>query len=143
MALLLYKTTDPSSQVTSDGKQTNPIFISVEGKFGDVDVGVVYLRNDDPNVYYTNISIQVPNAANNGISVKLYHSTSSSSQPIEAVWSTITANTPLALGSSFQIGPSTSTYVPIWYRFEVPANFPHSVIANMPFQVTATENAVV
>ena len=97
-----------------------------DGHLGDTWEDVIYLRNDDPTKYFTNMVLyylidgyqDMGEFGDTGWGVKLMYG---ERQPTEAEWDLVKAGDPLSLPD---IGNSdaadTSTYHPIWVRITCP-----------------------
>jgi hypothetical protein len=125
-----------------------PIITTHDGILGEVVERKLYVRNDDPDEWYSNITIvPISNVSPNevdGIStghgVKLFEG---DIQPTEAEWeATDYANT-LSLSELGEAGSGdTSTYLPFWYRVEVPAGTPISNRETSVLRLSFTANIV-
>ena len=110
------------SEVTRQG----PYRTSSDGRLGGAYEEIVYLRNDDPSTYYTNLVLSYEQAIYNdtgefgdsGWGVKYMYG---ERRPTEAEWNEVRSGEPLILPD---IGTTdaadTYTYHPVWVRVFCP-----------------------
>lgn len=121
---------------------TSPFRSFFDGHLGGVFEEKVYLRNDDPSVYYTNIVASIEVAAyqdtgetgTTGWGVKLMYG---ERRPTEAEWDAVRPSEPIVIPD---IGTTaladTFTYHPIWIRIFCPGNEPAQIRENQKLKVS-------
>ena len=127
----------------------NVITSSHNGTLGEAVDILLYLRNDDPNLYYQaiNVSFQDNSGADDllgpsgtGWGVKV---SATARRPTVREWDAISYDN---TGSLANIGSTsqadTSTYSPFWIRVVAPGNTPAQVKADISLLVSATEHLV-
>lgn len=126
----------------------SPLIITQDGSLGGSYEAKLFVRNDDPTEYYTNIQItpyskvspSEVDGTSTGYGVKLK---SGKTQPTEGEWEDVDyANTISisSIGSSSQ--GDTSSYRPFWARFEIPAGASASNRENVNLRVSFKANPV-
>lgn len=119
------------------------------GRTGTVHETILYIRNDDPALYFTELELEIVFSsyiddgeyAETGWSYKLAYGTR---QPTELEWAAIHSGVPLVLSN---IGDSvvadTSSYYPVWVRIACPGQQPPQRRSNASLSLTFTSNVVV
>jgi hypothetical protein len=131
MALDVYReiSTGAYSIYKIDGANDNllPVITTHDGVLGEVVETKLFVRNDDSTEYYQNIAVlpvskTTPDetiSTANGHGVKLF---AGAVQPTEAEWESIDYGVSVSLSNIGSAGSGdNSTYLPFWYRVEVPA----------------------
>lgn len=104
-----------------------PVTTTHDGVLGEVVEVLLYLRNDDPSEYYdyitiTPVSLVAPSLVDNvstGFGIKL---SPGETQPTEADWTAVDYAASIDMTDIGSAGSGdTSSYLPFWARFEVPA----------------------
>jgi hypothetical protein len=118
MALAYYDET----QTVISGSEIRDSFSATTGSIVE---RKLHIRNDDPLLYYTNISVAINQDTgtfgSSGFSIKLSYG---SRQPTEAEWDAIPQNTAINLPDIGASGAAdTSTYEAFWVRSFCPAGF--------------------
>jgi hypothetical protein len=125
-----------------------PIITTHDGVLGENVEIKLFVRNDDPTEYYENIEVSpvsttvlddtVGTATGHGVKLN-----GGSTQPTEAQWGAIDYANNISLSD---IGVSglgdISTYLPFWYRVEVPAGVPADNKENIIIRLSYTASAV-
>lgn len=121
---------------------------SVDGRLGGPQESVVFLRNDDPAVYYTDVTATVQmeesdvwgEFAETGWSIKLIYG---DRQPTETEWDQVASSNVLEMPDiGEEAAADTDSYFPIWIRLFVPGNIPAQRKTNLKITVTATDRLV-
>ena len=125
------------------------IVTSHNGTLGEATDKLLYLRNEDPNTYYTSILVQVQDSYDSddtkgpqgsGWGVKF---SKGSRRPTPSEWEAIAWDNLLSMDD---IGTSettnTTTYYPFWLRVIVPGNTPAQIKSEMILVVSAAERLV-
>lgn len=151
MGLKIYEAVDPSSAFSVEGSFDNPLTHSFNGTTGEVIEKRYYIRNDDEDRWYSNISIEpITDVASpivdgsgttEGYSWKLL---TGDSKPLEEQWELKPAGE--AITFSADIGSDsagdTTTYLPFWLRIQVPPNAPIASYQGVTLKITSTESLV-
>ena len=131
---------------------TNKIVTSHNGTLGEAVDVLLYLRNDDPNVYYQGIALQVTDNTGDddtlgpegtGWGVKL---SGRPRRPTPAEWGLIGFASPIHSGTFGDIGTTsaadTTTYYASWVRVSVPGNIVSMIKENISLIINAEERLV-
>ena len=125
-----------------------PIVTTHDGVLGETVEIRIFVRNDDPDEYYTNISVQPVSISDpddvsgttTGHGVKIC---AGSTQPTEAEWTAIDYASSISLSSLGSAGNGDiNTYLPFWARFEVSAGSPADNRENIVLRVSYLANSV-
>ena len=140
------------SEATNGTDLANPITTTHDGKDGDEKAIILYLRNDDNTLWYSNIKITPLDLVDanpygdvgydeTGWGVKL---NKGGSEPTEAEWDDIDWGYHIDLDNigSDGIGDST-TYYPFWYLISCPPNTNAENKTDIVLKVEFTENTVI
>lgn len=148
MALYLYKEANADSRLSIEYKDGYfPFSVSFDGSTGGARIYKLYLRNDNPAYYYTNITVQ---ALDNAVLDHTDNSVGWSWKlidkevvPVEGEWSAVSNGNILALNN---LGSSTvgdaATYISFWLRIEIPPRQLVQNITSIVLRITAKENLV-
>jgi hypothetical protein len=107
-----------------------------DGHLGGVYEDIVYVRNDDPTKWYTNITMILELSAygdigefgTTGWSVKFLYG---QRRPTEAEWDLVRSGDAIAIPDiGEQPAADTSTYHPIWFRVFCPGGDPAQIREN-------------
>jgi hypothetical protein len=109
--------TETYGQHSEDGALTNPVRFLANLKETAVAHRHLYLRNDDPEKYYTGVTLQLLPTATVGLVFKLLES---NSQPTEAQWQAVLTNNTISIGSIGTESLADQTYFSFWVRIETP-----------------------
>src|SRR3990167_1978812 len=122
------------------------IVTSHNGTLGESTDTLLYIKNDDVNVYYTSILVQVQDSYDSddtkgpqgsGWGVKL---SKGSRRPTSSEWEAITWDNQISLDNvGTSEAPNTTTYFPFWLRVVVPGNTPSQIKSEMMLVVSAAE----
>jgi len=136
MGLAIY---DKTKALVTQGTLVNPLRTYHDGKDGSTYVQLLYVRNNDPIAFFTDIEVIPIDKAGyddtigeygTGFSVKLIQSPT---EPLPHEWEQVGAGDTLsivgAVGTSTV--PDTSTYIAIWLRIHVPGNTESQVKADI------------
>lgn len=124
-----------------------PITTTHDGVLGEVVEMKLFIRNDDPTEYYENISVYPVSMTTpddtigtaTGFGVKL---NAGNIQPTEAEWDAIDYANTISLDNIGSVGlGDTSTYLPFWFRMEVPSgasvNNKENIVLRVPYTASA------
>lgn len=148
---LYYKYNDQYVEVSSGGLFTDPVPTVHDGKTGDIITTQLFLRNDDANLWYSNITVRGydltetvdkndVNYTSTGWGVKL---SAEELEPTLAGWNgTDWGNTISIQNIGSTSGSDVSTYVPFWRLLTCPPYTEAQVKRNISLRVEYTENAV-
>ena len=116
-----------ASEVLLDA--SNPVRARHDGRLGGADEQLLYINNDDPTVYYTDLSIvlesdgsydELGEYGSSGWSFKFHYG---ERQPTEAEWDVVRSGEAIDLPDIGTIDTAdTSTYLPVWLRVYAPGN---------------------
>ncbi len=148
MAVGIYTSTDPSSLLSQDGAFTHPFAITFDGRIGGYKETKLYIRNDNPLYYYTDLqlsledtgTIQIIDNSGEGFAWKLSYG---DAKPTYLDWVNTAANNTLSIDDLGASGdPDTSTYLPFWIFVQVPASLAIQTFTDPKFVLSGTENLV-
>ena len=140
--LKIYTSANPDAALSNEGAFSNPLAITFDGVNGGKIERKLYLRNTDISKSYTNITVQPyddPEAivaitgGINGFAWKLF---AGDQRPLEEQWDMVDAGDPISLVDI----DDTTTYLPFWFRIEVPAGAPVSSFKSASLQVSCDES---
>lgn len=149
MSVGIYSSPDPTTVLSQNGQFTKPFAVTFDGRIGGYKEIKLFLRNDDPTRYYTNLVLSledlegapVTSRPEVGFAWKLSYG---DTKPTFNDWN----NTPAAnmLTISDTIGavgnPDTSTYLPFWVFIQTPAHLDAQVFTGVKFVVEGNEALV-
>lgn len=145
MGLGIYTATSDSAKLSSGDTFTNPLSVTFDGRLGGVKQIKLYVRNDDPTRYYTNIRVvpvdntssPIINDPDNGFAWKL---SAGDTQPTEKDWENIAAANQIQLSDlGAESSPDTSTYLPFWIYIQVPPGMDVQILDHVKLSLTANE----
>lgn len=119
-----------------------------DGHLGEIFEKVIYLRNDDPSRYFTNLVLSYTIDAygdfgefgSTGWGIKFMYG---QRRPTEAEWDLVRSNGPLALPDiGNTLIADTSTYHPIWIRIVCPGAQAAQIRENQKLKLTLFERLV-
>lgn len=125
-----------------------PIITTHDGVIGETVEIKLFVRNDSTAEYYESIIVtpvsktspDETDGVSNGHGVKLSLGTT---QPTEGQWSAIDYGEAITLSDIGVVGTAdTSTYLPFWYRVEVPAGAPADNKENLVLRLSYVASAV-
>jgi len=151
MGLGIYEQIGPASfqKFSSEGEQLHPVQTTHNGREGEIVERLLFLRNDDSDKYYTNITIDPidtdgdddTNLTDTGWAVRL---SPGALQPSEAQWQTVTPSDPIEMEDvGVDSAADTTTYFPFYYRIEVPRNTRVQTKTDITLSIQAVENVVI
>lgn len=126
MAVGVYLLANESSQLSEDGDFTNPFSFTFDGRIGGTKQIRLYVRNDDPLYYYTDISVTAEDLSGESIIESpddgfVWKFSAGDTQPTQAEWNNIApANSIVLPDIGAEGSPDTSTYLPFWIYVQVP-----------------------
>jgi len=141
MALKIYPAAAPDNPYSQSKTMTNPMRHGFDGRVGRTAETKYYLRNDSASYSYSSIQIDPVDESgmditdSNGFSWKL---SAGDTQPTSAEWDAITAGVAISMSAISDI----STYLPFWFRIEVPRGASVASYNDVILRVTAEEIAV-
>jgi len=126
------------------GDESLPIISTHDGVLGESVELRLFLRNDDPNRYYSStyvepVALSTPSdvigiATGHGFKLK-----ATTHQPTEGTWESTNYGNTISLGNIGEVGSGdTSTYLPFWCRIECPAGAPADNIENVVLRVSGS-----
>jgi len=149
---LYYKEEDKFVEITSGVDLDNPLVNIHNGRTGDTITKQIYLRNDDPLKWYSNITLKPKDLEDvnpygdvvyteTGWGVKLSFG---SAEPTVGEWDDMDWGDSISadnIGSD--LSEDTTTYFPIWYLETCPPNTDAKIKEDVVIQVAFTENSVI
>lgn len=148
MGIGIYTAPGDDNKISSNQSYTNPLGITFDGRSGGTKEIRLYVRNDDPVFYFSdiNLSLQdiglenVIDRASDGFTWKL---SEGDTKPTYNEW----ANISPANNINFpQIGdvsqPDSSTYLSFWVQISVPPGLDVKVIDTVQFVLNADKELV-
>lgn len=145
MALHIYEFAKETSELSSDGTYDKPLFLSFDGRGASSLDKQLFVRNDNIDRRYTDISI-VPISGSSGnlisgvfgYEIKLAEGNKC---PTPEEWGSITPGNTLTLTDDIgtTLEGQISVYLPFWIHIVVPGNQPAMVIRDIGLRITATE----
>ena len=139
MALDIYVSDDTPLQVA---------YSVHDGVAGSTSDKLLYVRNDDPLVYYTGITVQIEGEGEgvlaalvqDGWKIKFI---AGSRRPTEAEWDRVVWGEPVSLNDIGTVSSGdTSTYRDFWMRVEASGNQRAGVVSSLSIVVDAVESPV-
>jgi hypothetical protein len=153
MGLRLYhKEDDIFYLITSSGDLTQPLVTNHDGKTGDTQSTLVYLRNDDVSKWFSNIVIRPIDLVDanpygdiifteTGWGIKL---SAGSDEPSLGEWEDIIWGAEINMEDVGNDSlADTTTYYPFWFLITCPPNTDAKVKTDIVLNVSYTENAVI
>lgn len=107
---------DIFAAVASQGDMSNPIVFVVDSATNPVTVNRLYLYNNDPTVYYSDVQLTVLNIPTDW-SIKLSRQ---NQPPTEAEWAAIASGNTITWDKIGDPEDADTNYQPFWLRWEVP-----------------------
>ena len=153
MIKIYYKnTSEEYVEVSTGNNLSSPINTTHDGRTGTVQTLLLYLRNDDEDKYYTNISIlPVDLELTSSLSDVLYEETgwgiklsTGGVEPSSSEWENVNWGESITIediGSSS--AGDTTTYYPFWYMISSPPNTDAQIKKDLVLRTNYTENAVI
>ena len=152
MSLDIYSYDEDNSiynRISKDGIQSNPIQTVHNGTEGEVVEKKLYLRNDDPNFYYTSIKLKgVPprklrigdiNFPEAFIGFKIIEK---DTQPSENEWLAMESGNEVALSPIGDTSSGDTSYKPFWIQVSIPVGTRVQTIADVSINLEAEQNPV-
>jgi len=143
MSLRIYEQPDPDTSFSVSGSFSNPFAVTCDGTDGFIVTKRLYVRNDDPEVQYSGISVQpVDHGAGivDGTGWSNWKVLAGDTQPTEGSWATKTPGESVMITSGITQVSDTVTYVPFWVRVEVLAGAEVNSYQSVALQVQAYED---
>ena len=146
MAVGIYLAALSGSLMSQDGNYTKPFAITFDGRIGGFKETKLYIRNDDPTYYYTNLELAFQDLSDEnivtnqgeGFSWKLIEG---NSKPTLNDWKNTPAGNTLSFASGLgSLGsPDIATYLPFWIFIEVPPGLDIQVFRDVKFLLSGNE----
>ncbi len=148
---LYYKEDDVFYPITNSGDLTDPLATIHDGRTGDTQTTQVYIRNDDTDLWFSNIIIRPIDLVDanpygdiifteTGWGIKL---SAGDDEPTQGEWEDIEWGEKIDMPD---IGSDsladTTTYYPFWYLITCPPNTNAQVKTDIVLNVSYTENSV-
>lgn len=134
---------------SEDGSQVSPITTTHKGNDGEIIELLLYLRNDDPNQWYSDISIvgidvsspdDTQGDLGTGWGIKL---SAGLEQPTKGKWAAIKFANTIIMPTIGGVGsPDTTTFYPFWYRIQSPPGIDVQTKIDIKLKIDFTRNAV-
>lgn len=146
MALNAYFSQNVDSKITS----TTPFTVTFDGRYSGAQYKCIYLRNDDPIRWYSNIQVSLVDSSGNDITDNsmsgwVWKLISKETRPLLIEWDEITPGNTIAL--SDDIGSATlidiSTYLPVWVYVSIPRGQKIQTITDVKIRISTTEHLIV
>jgi len=148
MALRVYNKPVETAFLSIDQEQTNPFYITIDGREGGAIDSLLYVRNDNIERYYTDITVQAVDLSGGwltngtkGFSWKLIEG---NQKPLPEEWQATSDGNLLSL--SDDLGTSLIgdiiTYLPFWVRVKIPRNENVATIKTVVLRIEATEHYI-
>lgn len=134
----------------NDQYTTGSIITTHDGKTGDVHAVQLFLRNDDSDLWFSNIQVTpIDGTATASIDETDYDSTgwgvrliAGDNEPSSSQWESTNWGTTISMSDIGASGSAdTSTYYSFWYQITCPPNEDAQTKQNISLRVTYTENA--
>lgn len=143
MSIGIYTSVDSDSVLSQDGELTHPFAITFDGRVGGFKETKLYIHNDDPIYFYTNIelSLRDENSVsiinNNGFEWKLF---AGDQKPSFNEWKSIPVASSITFEDLGSLGnPDISTYLPFWIFIQIPANVNVQTFTRTKFILSGNE----
>jgi len=130
MSLNLYEYDEENNQyltISEDGLQSNPVQTTHDGTNGEIVEKKLFLQNSDPNVYYTNITLQAKpdskvrvgdiNYPEAFIGFKIMFK---ESQPSQSEWASIESGNVEHISNIGTTEMADTSYKPVWIQVSIP-----------------------
>ena len=145
--LSLYDKPDGSMITYGDLSITNPFRTTADGSIGGTFVQTLFLRNDNPSLYFTDVDVRIIDNSNGAIytvssswSWKLIYAIH---EPVPEEWNEIEKDNNLSFSS---IGSTTKAdtynYYPIWIQWKIPSGIAAQNITDLFPRVVAYQKLV-
>lgn len=146
MALAIYSAPDSDSLISQDGLFTKPVAVTFDGRTGGFKEIQLFIRNDDPTYYYTDVVLSLednesPTITDQPANQFVWKLSYGDTKPTFNDWANIlpanSLNIPVQIG---EVGnPDTSTYLPVWVFIRVPANLDIQVFTGVKLVLSGNE----
>jgi hypothetical protein len=129
MSLRIYSyddLTETYTQHSVGGSFDTPVVFVQDPREQSVVVRKLYLRNDDPDVYYESVALQYTPTTitvdnSNGLIFKILRQ---DRQPTEAEWATVESGEEIEVGDIGDADSADLSYWPFWVRIDLPRGYP-------------------
>lgn len=148
MALGIYLLPSVDAPLSQDGDFINPFSLTFDGRIGGVKEFRLYVRNDDPILYYTSITVKtqdtgtddITDRPDDGFSWKL---SAGDIQPTQNDWANVAAANTISLSDiGAELSPDSSTFLPFWVYVQVPPGLDVQTFDTVQFVLQGEENLV-
>ena len=146
MSLGIYQQPKDTTEFSTGGEQTTPFSVAIDGREGGAIEYQLYLRNDDIEHWYTDISVRAvgtttwPVDGTRGYSWKLKEGFI---KPTQKEWDVIESGNSITFSD---IGTASYgdivSYLPFWVRVEIPRTDRAYTVKDVTLQIRFTESAV-
>lgn len=149
--MLYYKENDQYLLISQNSIGGLPVSTTHDGKTGDIHSRQLFIRNDDVDLWFSNIQV-IPydktatdikddtDYISTGWGVKL---ASTEDEPTTSAWLDIDWADAIMMDDIGSIGSyDVTTYFPFWYQITCPPNIDAQTKSNISIRVAYTENAV-
>lgn len=149
MTIGIYTESVPDGLLSQDDLFTKPFAITFDGRTGGYKETRLFLRNNDPSFYYTDMTLALEDSENPPIVSRpedsfVWKFSYGDTKPTFNDWLNIpAANTLNILDDIGGPGsPDTSTYLPFWVYIQVPPNLDIQVFIGVKFVLSGNEALV-
>lgn len=146
MALGIYSDPNPEALITS----SNPLTFTFDGRVGGTMSRKIYIRNDNPDRWYTNITVQpvdtsgtnIVDGSTPGFFWKLKEK---DINPTPEEWDLVSNGNQITLSKNLgnNLLGDIVTFLPIWVKVSVPRGMDLQTIKDVVLRIQATEIATV
>jgi len=148
MTLALYTRPDPDYRLSQAGNDFhNPLSVSLDGVVGGAVVRKLYLRNDNNDRYYTNITLQAVDTSYPQYTNQTdwnWKLAEADLSPPEEAWAEIDPGNILILSTSMGSSSQgeTGVYYTIWLRVQAPSKQLAKNVSSIVIRLNAEERLV-
>ena len=148
MGLGIYLLPSADSVFSQDRLFTNPFALTFDGRQGGAKEFRLYVRNDDPLYYYTNIVLTLQDIGDESIVDRpddgfVWKLSQGDVQPTLNDWNNIAPANTVSLSDIGSSGsPDSSTYLPFWVYVEVPPGLDVQTFSTVQFVLSGEENLI-
>lgn len=150
MSLQLYQYDEDNNQyiqISEDGLQTQPIQTTHDGTNGEVVEKKMFIRNNDANIYYNNISLRAKpdskvrvgdiNYPEAFIGYKIIYK---ETQPSESEWASVQSGNEEIIDNIGTTDAADNSYKPFWIQVTIPAGTKVGAFRDVNIEVIAEQN---
>lgn len=134
---------------SKDGLLTNPVQSTHDGTNGEVVEKILYLKNDDSNVYYSNLTLQALPLTKTGVGDLNYPEAfisfkiiAQNSQPTANEWASVNSGNKIAFPDIGESGLGDTGYKSFWVQVSIPGGTVVQNISDVYIRLEGEENTV-